>query len=243
MLANAMPCLWSIPPFPLTCDSSVLDIWLITPTDLVTNHSVFVKSLSVDELKQSDRYHFPADANRYMGTRLALRNILAKFYLQVEPSSLIFNYSQRGKPYLLFPANSNIQFNVSHSEDRALIAVTWGAAIGVDIELAKPLENLRDISRRIFSESESMILDSLSGNEQFRTFYRIWTRKEAVLKATGEGLMKPLNSFNVVTDAEVIEVSLDGKTWSLVDVALDRDYVGAVCFASPRTKIRTFRWH
>jgi 4'-phosphopantetheinyl transferase len=243
MLDLAMSCIWTVPTIPLTYDSSTLDIWLIEPTYSTTDHSESGSALSVDERERSTGYHFPADANRYKTTRLALRNILAKFYLKVDPSSLIFGYSQRGKPHLISPAISDLKFNVSHSENRALIAVTWGNEVGVDIELAKPLEDLRDISQRFFSKSESMVLTSLTGDEQIRTFYRIWTRKEAVLKATGDGLTKPLNSFTVVSDAAPIEISLDERSWLLTDITLDHDYFGAVCFASPKPKIRTFRWH
>ncbi len=154
--------------------------------------------LSADEIARAHRFVFARDRERFIAGRGRLREILAT-RLAMPPAGLVFSYSETGKPNIGTRA-AELQFNLSHSAGLAALVVTEGIELGVDIEQVRPLKE--DIATRFFSPREVAYLKSLSEAEQLPAFYRCWTRKEAVLKATGEGLRRALNSFDVAFAAD-----------------------------------------
>jgi 4'-phosphopantetheinyl transferase len=164
---------------------------------LDASHAVVAKLralLSADELERAERFHFDRDRERYIVGRGLLRGLLAG-YTSCSAEELQFDYSPYGKPAL--HGDSPISFNVSHSGDRAAFAVGRGVPLGVDIELldSKPSDVL--VARQFFSAGEVDDYLAQPDDVRPRAFLSCWTRKEAYIKARGEGLSLPLQEFDV----------------------------------------------
>lgn len=166
--------------------------------------------LAGDEIERARRYKFPRDRRRFIAARSFLRRTLAE-YLSVSPS---FVYGAFGKPGLSpRPDIARMEFNLSHSGDIALLAITRGP-VGVDVEQVILVSELQRMASRFFSAYENAALNEVPPDTRDFAFYRCWTRKEAFLKALGHGLAHPLDSF---------DVSLDEKRPRLVAVRGDRE--------------------
>jgi 4'-phosphopantetheinyl transferase len=153
--------------------------------------------LSPDELERAHRFRFPIHSQRFVVARGSIRKILAR-YLDAYPGELRFSYSPYGKPALETEfGGDKICFNLSHSHALGLLGVTRRRAVGVDIEYIRA--DLADIqvARRFFSSREVETLLSLPAEVQKDAFFNCWTRKEAFIKAIGEGLSMPLDRFDV----------------------------------------------
>ena len=150
--------------------------------------------LSVDERARAERFHFDVHRHHYIEGRGLLRWLNGR-YLSISPQDIQFSYGEYDKPALVNePA---LQFNVSHSHKGLLIGFAWDVAIGVDIEHVRRLDDMDNIARRYFSPVESAAYLSVADSEKPDTFFNCWTRKEAFIKAVGEGLSFPLDEFNV----------------------------------------------
>lgn len=140
--------------------------------------------LSEEESAKAQSFKFPHLRNRYVAAHGMLRQTLAS-YLAVDPAGLRFGTGDYGKPELI---GDVLHFNVSHTADTLLIAVADMADIGVDIETVKPHRNLASLAERCFSEREYYEWRQLAADEQLLVFYRLWTKKEAFVKAVGRGI-------------------------------------------------------
>jgi 4'-phosphopantetheinyl transferase len=119
-------------------------------------------------------------------------------YLSLPPQQVVFTYSEYDKPALaLAPGGSRLQFNVTHSGNLALLAFCLDAAVGIDVEKKRPLPDGEQIARRFFSPHENRVFRSLPTEQRSAAFFNCWTRKEAYIKAIGEGLSCPLDVFDV----------------------------------------------
>jgi 4'-phosphopantetheinyl transferase len=156
--------------------------------------AALASSLSADERTRAERFHFERDRTRFGAARGLLRSLLGRS-LGLPPSELRFTYGRRGKPSL--PNAGELRFNVSHSGGRGLFALTRVGEVGVDVEQERPLQDLEQIVARYFSARESDALLALPEAERGPAFFRCWTRKEAFIKATGDGLSRPLDAFDV----------------------------------------------
>jgi 4'-phosphopantetheinyl transferase len=188
--------------------------------------------LSQEEDARAQRLQSPIHKQRFIAARCVLRQIIS-LYTQTSPQELVFLQGEEGKPFLQFPAHISLQFNISHSADMAVYAFTALKQVGVDIERIR--ENYNPATaQRFFSSQENAALQSLPAAERRNAFYRIWARKEAVIKTLGKGLLSlPLPSFSVSIDNEAEIITLDGQTTlSLLPLSLpisiDRDYQAAV---------------
>lgn len=207
-------------------------IWCLAlglPADTLT---ALARTLSPDERARCDRYHFERDRRAYIAARGQLRAILAR-YLAVEPMRLRFGYGRHGKPAL---PGTALQFNLSHAHRLMLLAVTRERDVGVDLEQIRPLPDLAQLVERCFSPSEQTAFLALPAQQRLEGFYSGWTRKEAYLKATGEGLARPLDSFEVSlapADPTPLLRAADGAqsadAWSLRSLPTLAGYVAAVC--------------
>ncbi len=139
--------------------------------------------LNQEERARAERFRFPVHRERFIRGRGMLRRLLAA-YLETDPAAITFEIGEKGKPYL---PGSAIHFNLSHSEGRAVLAVSRLPSIGIDIECFDRRVNVDGLSRRCFRESEISGLLELPEEEKRRAFFWIWTAKEARMKATGEG--------------------------------------------------------
>lgn len=188
--------------------------------------------LSQDELARAERFASPAFANRFIVARGRLRQILARS-LATGPHQIEFTLTPTGKPLLQQPNQPATHFNLSHSGERAAVAVCRTAQVGIDIERVR---DVRDgLARRFFAADEVAKLEALQGDERREAFFRCWTRKEAFLKATGEGIRRGLDSFSVsvAADEKPRIVSIDGnldaaRHWQLRDLQPGPGYRGAL---------------
>lgn len=190
--------------------------------------------LAVDERARAGRFHFERDRRRFIAARGQLRTILGR-YVGVDPRALVFSYGLRGKPFLARFETIGLKFNLSHSGELALIAVTQDRDIGVDLEEIHSLGDAEQIAERFFSARENAVLCTLPKADRLEAFFHCWTLKEAYLKATGNGLARATNSFDVgFARGETARLlSVEGESeealrWSLVGLAPARGYVGAV---------------
>ncbi len=154
--------------------------------------------LSNDERSRSTRLRREDARRRFITCRGVLRLLLGA-YLDRPPESLDFGYALHGKPYLKRPATA-LRFNVSHSAALGTIAVSTAVEIGVDVELTRPRTNLEGLAGRYFAPDERDWLLSLPEPARLDGFYRLWTCKEAFIKAKGDGLSYPLDQFSVRLD-------------------------------------------
>jgi 4'-phosphopantetheinyl transferase len=205
----------------------------------------FVKQLrqllDPQEQARADRFRFEKDRNAFTIARGLLRTILGG-YLQMTPSAIQFIYGPRGKPAVV--SSRPIRFNLSHSGDLVLYAITEGHEVGADVEHIRPMEDLDGIARRFFSPVEYLELASLPAGEKLKCFFDCWTRKESFIKAVGDGLSYPLDRFRVTLRPGDVPrlVSIDGQDasslpWSLHDVAPCEDYAAALTVGSPTCQV------
>jgi 4'-phosphopantetheinyl transferase len=150
--------------------------------------------LSDEEKVRADRFYFDRDRRRYIACRSSLRALLAQ-YVGCRPLDIPLAYGRRGKPFLVGAA---LGFNVSHSEDLALIALTREPDIGVDIEFNRLLNDIEAMIRATGSLEERRILAGVDDEDRLRLFYRMWARKEALVKVDGAGLEIALTALTVL---------------------------------------------
>jgi 4'-phosphopantetheinyl transferase len=203
--------------------------------------------LSCDELDRAERFHFAADRQAYIARHAAIRQILARF-LDQRPEELSFTIGPQGKPQLngLAP-DLRLRFNVSRSASICLCAVARGRDVGVDIELVREIEDLESLVQSQLSPAESSEILSLPDELRREAFFRCWTRKEAFVKANGQGLSIPLDLFTVSVQLEpaVVETRFDPDEvdrWSLVDVSPAVDYIACVAVSRGDFTVSGWRW-
>jgi 4'-phosphopantetheinyl transferase len=205
--------------------------------------------LSPDEREKAARFYFDKDRRRFVQARAALRFILGE-YLQVDPQTLEFSYGPQGKPSLANGhADNSLRFNLSRREGLALIAVTRGREIGVDVELVAADLPVFEIAETTFSEAELGTLRNLPEDLHVAGFFNCWTRKEAYVKARGEGLSFPLKQFDVSLNpgapAQLIHVrdNLDDiNRWTLQEIPVGEDYVAALVVEGTNLKVMFRDW-
>lgn len=196
------------------------------------------RSLARDEWERANRYRFDHLTRQYVVGRGALRTLLAA-YVGTRPELVRFTYGPRGKPFL-DPSQSGegagtLFFNLSNSKERALVGLARGLEIGVDLEYMKPMPDAVQISERFFSVPERDVLRRLPDERKPEGFFNCWTRKEAYIKAVGEGLAVPLDSFNVTLapgePARMLAIEGDAERatrWFYWHLRPAEDYIGAV---------------
>ena len=185
--------------------------------------------LSPQERERAQRFKFPRDLRRYVVAHVALREILAG-YLNVPAGDLLFVDGVNGKPRLAPAfATTGIEFNLSHSHERALVAFARGIVIGIDLEFVKSDFGFEDVAERFFTPREVTTLHALPQALRRLAFYKCWTSKEAFLKARGTGLSGALDEVEIVSSSRnrvAIAASVTG--WSLIDVEPGAGYEGAL---------------
>lgn len=163
---------------------------LETSPDSLKEYEIF---LSPDELAKANRYKFEKDRIHYITGRAYLRIILGN-YLNQSPADINFSYTNKGKPFII---NSNVKFNLAHSGGRAVYAFTKNNELGIDIEYMRELPDAVQIANRFFSADEVIEFSEVNARDVSAAFFNCWTRKEAFIKAVGEGLSYPLKDFTV----------------------------------------------
>lgn len=197
MAATRFDSQWFSPPERLSLDSGAVHIWRASLDQSPSQTERFGDTLDDDERSRADRFYFSRDCARFVAARGILRAILGR-YLDRAPQSLSFSYSTHGKPALAIESGADaIRFNLSHSRGTALYAITRGREIGIDLEFIRCDLEAEQIAERFFSRSEILALRALPLSLRKHAFFLCWTRKEAYIKARGEGLSMPLDQFDV----------------------------------------------
>ena len=200
-------------------------------------------TLSTDERARANRFLFERDRNHFIATRGILRELLGR-YVNSAPERLEFDYASQGKPSLRTELpRTAVRFNVSHSHGMALLAFSVGRQVGVDLELVRKFGG-QEIAERFFSPQEVMELSCLPQSLQDEGFFLCWTRKEAYVKARGEGLNIPLKSFHVTLTPGKQEClhATDDSNWTLRSLRPDPHYVGALVGEGRGWKLRCWKW-
>jgi 4'-phosphopantetheinyl transferase len=198
------------------------------------------RHLCDEERARAARFTFPRERGRFAAGRGRLRVILGGL-LGAEPRSIAFVYGPRGKPALAPPWDaSGLAFSLSHSAGQALLAVSAGCAIGCDLEAERDVRYGQAVARRFFSEDENRALAAYVGPSWTAAFFRCWTRKEAFIKALGDGLAYPTRRFTVALGeherARLVRVDGDpeaARRWRIEALDAPHGFAAAVCVAVP----------
>ena len=198
--------------------------------------------LTANELERAARFRQPKSRKRWIVSRARLRQALAT-HTDTLPQALVFEQSSDGKPAIVLGDQiREIHFNLSHSENLAMVAITELGPVGIDVEFERDIRDWRAVAARFFSPNEQAQLASLDVADRQHGFYCCWTRKEAVVKATGEGLRARLDSFDVLLSPRLHPKMLDdrraqsaGRHWQLHHLEPKSGYVGALALDSLRS--------
>jgi len=221
-----------------------IHIWVVDTkaTSSVVAH--FKTLLASDELSRAARYRFAYLRDAFIISRGVLR-ILLGYYLSTEPASIQLAYDPKGKPTLGEAAR--IGFNTTHSNGIALLAFAWACEVGVDIEQIRSFPGLQELAERFFSPEEVADLNLLPTEQRERGFFLCWTRKEAYLKAIGDGLTTPLDSFRVTLlpeqPARLVHIGYDkiaAEAWTLHDLSPRSGYAAALAYRGERRPVHVF---
>jgi 4'-phosphopantetheinyl transferase len=240
-MASELEIQWPVPPEDSSLgprDVHVLAFALDQPAKCVASLS---STLSPDEHARARRFRQTRDQDRFRVARGGLRSLLAR-YLGVEPADLSFDYGPRGKPALAGAVD--IHFNLAQSRGLALVAVTRLGDVGVDVEQLRPVRDADGIAERFFSPAEKAGLQTLPARQKSAAFFNLWTRKEAWLKATGEGITErldrveasylpgePARFLNLLGDTEAT------RQWWLMELMPAGGFVGAVAIRAREPRV------
>jgi 4'-phosphopantetheinyl transferase len=184
---------------PNPCCANLAGFYLV---DLLQPDPVWqplLEFLSDDERSRAARFHFDRDRRRFVVARAELRMLLAE-QIGIAAREIRFAYAAHGKPSLAPEMKGDLEFNISHSHELAMIAMARRRRVGVDVEHLRKLDDMQGIARRFFSPAEQQAMFEYSPREQPEAFFRCWTRKEAYIKALGDGISRGLDTFDVSLD-------------------------------------------
>lgn len=231
---------------PLHLTEAEVHVWRAGLDGLASFEPHWLSLLSPDEQDRAKSFRFPAPQRRFVITRGLLRGLLGS-YLNIDPRAVCLRRLDKGKPVLDGqPANGALQFNVSHSENVALLAFSLGHEVGVDVELVCRNAGIEDLAQRFFSESEKACLATLPPQQKHQAFFHCWTRKEAFIKAVGLGLSLPLHQFDVSLapdqPAQLLATRPDPKErerWSLWTIDAGPEYAAALAVRGTNLRVVT----
>jgi len=225
-------------------------VWAFTLERSAADTKASDSVLSAAELERAARFRFERDRTRFAVGRAQLRHILGS-YLQIPPGDLAFEYGPKGKPCLSATASGPaLMFNLAHSEDLALLAVTRTGPVGVDVERIRSLPDADDLVSRFFSPAEAARFRAVPEPQRATAFFNLWTRKEAWLKATGEGIGCGLNQVEVTflpgEAPRFVKLGESGDkiaNWQLHEISPAPGFAGAVAIAAREVTIQCWQWN
>ncbi len=236
MTSTTMARAWREPPAELALDPREVHVWRVALVQSSATVAAFASLLSDDERARAARFHFDRDRIAYTIARGALRTLAGR-YLGRPPGALGFGYHAKGKPYLLAPDGEWLRFNVSHSGEVAVIGFAPHGEIGVDVERRRAMSDLASLAHTSFSPDEYARFCALPSHEREAAFFRCWSRKEAFIKLTGEGVSQ-LADFDVSLEpgepARLLRLAGEPQgqpRWSLDDLPNIPGYAAALAVA------------
>lgn len=229
-----------------------VDVWCAALDVAPSAAARLARLLAPEERARARRFRNGADQRRFTVARGVLRAILAS-YVGLPASALRLSAGIHGKPRLVPPtvdaAHPDITFNLSHSGELALYAIARGREVGIDLERVDGTTEIDALARRFFSDTERSWLDSVEDGRRTAAFYRVWTAKEACLKARGVGLSLPLSSFDVaLRSGGPTRLMVRGLTgcavsrWTLVELPPGSGYAATLAIEGTPRSVRLWRW-
>jgi 4'-phosphopantetheinyl transferase len=241
---------WQKPPVDFEkIDCNAVHVWRACFQSNSLSKRNFVESLSGEEIERAQRYIYESDRVRYIFAHGILRSILS-FYVGCAPCQLVFEKTPNGKPYIIEQGfKNNIQFNMSHSEDLTLIAVTRGDAVGIDVEYMRRVSDALQLVDSVFSVVEQNFLNSLPPADFDEGFFACWTSKEAYVKGIGKGISHPLDKFSILFSnlglegsIKVHDESVSANCWEIIRFSPGPGYSAALAKEKSRNKLRYFEY-
>ena len=237
------------PPLDLELTPGEIHAWSACLDQSVSRFQILLQTLSLDERMRAERFHFEKHRKRFIVGRAILRTILG-YYLSVEPSRLRFCYGKYGKPALADTfGKETISFNLSHSDGLALYGFTRGCEIGVDIEHVRDISEMEQIAERFFSAREKAVFRSLPEGKKKEAFFDCWTRKEAIIKAIGDGLSLPLDRFDIALvpgePARLLSIEADSKAasgWFVQELKPVSGFTAAFAIQGQSRRVHCWQW-
>jgi 4'-phosphopantetheinyl transferase len=224
-------------PAALMLEPHTVHVWAFTLEGSAALTEACRDVLSPAERQRADRFVFAHDRSHHTIAHGVLRHLLGR-YCGIAPGELRFQATASGKPSLQSPAGaaaSSLQFNLTHSDDRALLGVSDGRELGIDLERIRSNLEALDISRHYFFGSEREAIENALSVMRDRTFFRYWVAKEAVLKAQGVGLGFPLDRFcihfhrdNDTAHIETLDPAVLERDWTVRMLPCNTGWAGAV---------------
>jgi len=246
-LVNGGEIFWASPPADFELSAGQIHVWAFSLDRSSASHAHFAASLSVDERERAGRFRFDVHRDRFIVGRGVLRGVLGR-YLGITADQIQFVYGSNGKPALSKGADE-IRFNLAHSRDLALLAVARNFDLGVDVELIRPIPDAAELVERFFSPSENALFQNLPEQERPVAFFNLWTRKEALLKGTGEGIACSLRSVQVSflpgEPARLIKVEDrpgENQRWRLHDLKPAGGFSAALAFETAGPEVSCWSW-
>ena len=236
---------WQAPQDKIELAPDAVDVWLLDLAQPEVVRTQLWPLLAPDEQVRANRFYFDIHRHRFIVGRGVLRILLGN-YLNIQPQAVVFAYGEQGRPFL---SHSDFAFNISHSEDVALLAFTWGRELGVDVEAIRPLTDADAVARISFSQKELAEYTAVSEAQKPQAFYNCWTRKEAFIKAVGSGLSYPLDSFDVTLlpgePAQILQIQgskAEASKWQLQSLNPVDGYVGALIATGQDWQLNCWQW-
>jgi len=233
----------------LQATSDRVDVWFVPLQSPQQNYEQLLQALSGDERKRAARFYFDVHRKRFVIGRAMLRTILSR-YLGIAPAEIRFDYGAHGKPILAgADLARSLSFNASGSNDLAVYGVTRDREIGIDVEWMEPDRSCDRIVERFYAEGEKQAYREVGAAERRTAFFQSWTRKEAYIKAIGDGLSRPLNSFELSlapgTPPCVIRDDRDpdaASRWTMRDLQPGQPYAGALVISGSNWELQERHW-
>jgi 4'-phosphopantetheinyl transferase len=224
------------------------DVNLVPVVRLSLDHRIDNAFDILDEAERAraTRFVFERDRRHFVAAHAWTRLVLARC-LGCTPQALRIAASPQGKPYLV-NASAEMCFNLSHAGERALLAIGHDRPVGVDIEQHRSLDPM-ELARRFFARDEIDALEKLDAESRIEAFFRCWTRKEALIKAIGDGLLFPLDGFAVRVDDDRSTQLLRTCSvapevvarWRIVPLETERGYEAALAATAGEWRVVEWR--
>ena len=228
-----LPLTWPLPPPQIELAGDEAHVWCAWLRGSPADFPAGLAMLSDDERARAAKFHFEGDRKNFVARRSLLRAILGH-YLKVEPSQISMAREERGKPRLAGPDGAaRLHFNFSHSRNLALCAVGRFGPLGVDVEQQRPMPEMADIAATFCSPQESALINAAPPEKRLEVFFDLWTRKEAYLKGTGEGIAGSLAQ---------LDCSVAPPGWTLYSLSPAPGFAGALALAGHGARTHCWQW-
>jgi 4'-phosphopantetheinyl transferase len=243
------PILWPLLSADFALDGDAVHVWAISLQVCGEMFRCLTAMLAAAERRRAELFHFDRDRNRFVVSRGTLRMILGR-YLRAPPASIEFEQESHGKPLLAGHwAKIGLHFNLTHCEDLALLAIARDRTVGIDLERIRALNGAQEMAANFCSQRENAELQALPPAEREAAFFRLWTCKEAWLKAIGDGIGTSLQEVEVSLGREAARyMGLPHgmgttKDWNLFELNPAAGFIAALAVPGQVPKLCCWRWN